>query len=351
MIRLFKSKVDYQYQLNHSHTIMAKEITDTNELINYVIGVNNNLIDQNKKGWLQIKKMAIYKKKETILYGLRLDLPLMEDNPYFEELLRVFDTKKPIPFEETMFNDDSENQSGVDDKEEVDDNSMPEPLKHLARTGQKQLNQMESTTPTTDTTVESDLVANLQQQLAEATYLLETKDNEINQLKSFVESNRQSEPGLHLSVISESDVVVTDVSQLIDAELQQLKEEVETQDKRKFIAEAVVERINNEKQQAIQAATNLLEEKRQTSLSEAKKNYDDRVQEIETAFLIEKSEKENELKQQYDEKCQNEITSEYTKQTAILEAFIQTRKEKLIAIQQEISQKIEQSVGSLINDP
>lgn len=351
MIRLFKSKIDYQYQLSHSDTIVSQEITQTNELINYVIGVNNELIDQDKTGWLQIKKIAIYKKNEKVLFGLHLELPLMEDNPYFEDLLRNFDTKKPLPFDESTLNEDSVTQTGVDEKEEMNGHPMPESLKNLAMTGQKQLNQTELQTPVVDTTVESDLVANLQQQLAEATYLLETKDNEINQLKSFVESNRQSETDLHLSVISDSDVVMTDVSQLIDAELQQLKEEVETQDKRKFIAEMVVERVNNEKQQAIQAATILLEEKKQTSLSEAKKNYDDRVQEIETAFLIEKSEKENELKQQYDEKCQNEITSEYTKQTAILEAFIQTRKEKLLAIQQGISEKIEQSVGSLINDP
>lgn len=41
----------YRYTLLHSDTIEAQPISSPEELINFVIGANNKLIDRKEKGW------------------------------------------------------------------------------------------------------------------------------------------------------------------------------------------------------------------------------------------------------------------------------------------------------------
>ena len=40
------------------------------------------------------RKIKEGKQEDQILYGKRIDLPILEDNPYFHDLLDPFDTKK-----------------------------------------------------------------------------------------------------------------------------------------------------------------------------------------------------------------------------------------------------------------
>ena len=58
-----------------------------------MIGVNNDLIKKEEEGWLYVEKIKEGKQEDQILYGKRIDLPILEDNPYFHDLLDPFDTK------------------------------------------------------------------------------------------------------------------------------------------------------------------------------------------------------------------------------------------------------------------
>lgn len=102
----------YRYTLLHSDTIEAQPISSTEELINFVIGANNKLIDRKETGWIYVEKIKESRHGEILLYGKRIDLPIFEDNPYFDNLLSNFHSKKLIPFVELL-------PSNVSEEEEV----------------------------------------------------------------------------------------------------------------------------------------------------------------------------------------------------------------------------------------
>lgn len=102
----------YRYTLLHSDTIEAQPISSPEELINFVIGANNKLIDRKEKGWIYAEKIKESRHGEILLYGKRIDLPIFEDNPYFDNLLYNFHTKKLIPFVELL-------PSSVSEEEDV----------------------------------------------------------------------------------------------------------------------------------------------------------------------------------------------------------------------------------------
>lgn len=106
----------YRYPLLHSDTIESQPISSPEDLINFVIGANNKLIDRKEKGWIYAEKIKESRHGEILLYGKRIDLPIFEDNPYFDELLATFHTKKLIPFVELLPSSVSEEEDvlGVD---------------------------------------------------------------------------------------------------------------------------------------------------------------------------------------------------------------------------------------------
>ncbi|MFP7307216.1 hypothetical protein SFC81_06530, partial [Enterococcus faecalis] len=127
MFSLPLKKATYRFELTVSETIQKQAIQSAPSLINYVIGVNNALIQREKAGWLIIKKYKQTKKGEQLLMAKKIELPLYEDNPYFDELLTPFYTKKPLAFEPV---------DELEEKEEVESNNqsvpeMPEEMKAL----------------------------------------------------------------------------------------------------------------------------------------------------------------------------------------------------------------------------
>lgn len=103
----------YRYTLLHSDTIESQPISSPEELINFVIGANNKLIDRKEKGWIYAEKLKESRHGEILLYGKRIDLPIFEDNPYFDELLATFHTKKLIPFVELLPSSVSEEEDAL----------------------------------------------------------------------------------------------------------------------------------------------------------------------------------------------------------------------------------------------
>ena len=82
-------KAIYRFDLDASDNIQLKTISDATSLTSYVIGVNNDLFAKDTKGWLLIEKSKVTKKGDQKLYGLKLDLPILEENSYFDELLFI----------------------------------------------------------------------------------------------------------------------------------------------------------------------------------------------------------------------------------------------------------------------
>lgn len=120
------SKTTYRYELLHSKNIIGESIDSTATLVRYVIGVNNDLIQKEEEGWLYIEKIKEGKQEDQILYGKRINLPILEDNPYFHDLLDQFDTKKMIPFVELLPSIDNmqENQVELEEKNKETQNVL-----------------------------------------------------------------------------------------------------------------------------------------------------------------------------------------------------------------------------------
>ncbi|MBT0787490.1 PcfA protein [Enterococcus faecalis] len=109
---------EYRYDLLCSANIKKEPINSVEALINFVIGANNRIINQKEQGWIYAEKVRVSGPDETILYGKRVDLPLLEDNPYFDKLLSAFHTKKVIPFVELLPSSLDNTQENQDKPEE-----------------------------------------------------------------------------------------------------------------------------------------------------------------------------------------------------------------------------------------
>ncbi|MGH2165409.1 PcfA protein, partial [Enterococcus faecalis] len=88
----------YRYEPPQTKNISGEAIDSTATLVRYVIGVNTHLTKKEEEGWLYVEKIKEGKQEDQIVYGKRIDLPILEDNPYLHDLLDPFDTKKVIPF-------------------------------------------------------------------------------------------------------------------------------------------------------------------------------------------------------------------------------------------------------------
>lgn len=116
---------EYRYNLLCSANIQVKPINSVEALINFVIGANNRIINQKEQGWIYAEKIRVSGPDETVLYGKRVDLPLLEDNPYFDNLLSPFHTKKTIDFVEMVPNPEEKPlQTAKESKEEFSETDI-----------------------------------------------------------------------------------------------------------------------------------------------------------------------------------------------------------------------------------
>ncbi|EGO8595533.1 hypothetical protein EH331_12860 [Enterococcus faecalis] len=399
MFSLPLKKATYRFELTVSETIQKQAIQSAPSLINYVIGVNNALIQREESGWLLIKKYKQTKKGEQLLMAKKIELPLYEDNPYFDELLTPFYTKKPLAFEpvEELA---EEKEEGVTTNQSVPE--MPEEMKALlaqnqpiveSKTEEKSVEEREEVE-----VKESPVEAN-KEEIEKLHAQLHQKEQEVQRLKQekeYVQEEKQAvsieeqstsldEPTsstlIEKPLVSTEPVVSSissDVSQMVsissqlttqsvsellatlsqemrvklDTLLQEerrvMEEEIQQLDKRSEIRPNVQKQIEQERSVALQVEEQRLTSEKRALCQTEQERHEKRLAEIEAQVEAKKQQRFSEIKQHLEEKETQLIAQTYAQQTATLERMLQERKDALSLRQQEVNEGLNQQVNQLL---
>ncbi|HAQ2133617.1 TPA: hypothetical protein IXR49_000981 [Enterococcus faecium] len=364
-------KAIYRFDLDASDNIQLKTISDATSLTSYVIGVNNDLFAKDTKGWLLIEKSKVTKKGDQKLYGLKLDLPILEENSYFDELLFPFHTKKPIEYDQSVFLVDKNEieLEDIDNEEPV----MTEEMKRLVEKGstnitpsvetadfdeEENINE-ESTEEIEQENVE-ELLRKLKQQEEEIQKLktdkqpMETNDpvenTDIEVAKERIVSETQTDTAKLPESIITTDTEDQSISEVLDMvkvefgsrlellikkEKEKIQDEIKRLDERSEIPVKVTQKIDIEKNAAIEIEEKNLEINRLSALEEENKRHDQKIAEIEKEYATNRLMRLEAIKTEYEEKCNTLISQEYKKQTEQLEKILQGKKEEL-ALRQKV---------------
>ncbi|EJC3722559.1 hypothetical protein SSM_02803 [Enterococcus faecium EnGen0192] len=364
-------KAIYRFDLDASDNIQLKTISDATSLTSYVIGVNNDLFAKDTKGWLLIEKSKVTKKGDQKLYGLKLDLPILEENSYFDELLFPFHTKKPIEYDQSVFLVDKNEieLEAIDNEEPV----MTEEMKHLVEKGSTKI------TPSVET-ADFDEEENIneesteeieQENVEELLRKLKQQEEEIQKLKTDKQPMETNDPVENTDIevakeriVSETltdtaklpeNITTTDtedqsISEVLDMvkvefgsrlellikkEKEKIQEEIKRLDERSEIPKKVTQKIDIEKNAAIEIEEKNLEINRLSALEEENKRHDQKIAEIEKEYATNRLIRLEAIKTEYEEKCNTLISQEYKKQTEQLEKILQGKKEEL-ALRQKV---------------
>lgn len=90
---------NYRFEFSQADNIKEREIKHPSQLVNFIIGENQELMALNESGSVVISKIESSKKGEQILFAQRLALPMFPQTD-FDALLQPFYTKHPLDFDE-----------------------------------------------------------------------------------------------------------------------------------------------------------------------------------------------------------------------------------------------------------
>ncbi|EZP89839.1 hypothetical protein Z973_10525 [Enterococcus faecium VRE1044] len=122
---------------------------------------------------------------------------------------------------------------------------------------------------------------------------------------------------------------------LIKKEKEKIQEEIKRLDERSEIPKKVTQKIDIEKNAAIEIEEKNLEINRLSALEEENKRHDQKIAEIEKEYATNRLMRLEAIKTEYEVKCNTLISQEYKKQTEQLEKILQGKKEEL-ALRQKV---------------
>lgn len=395
----------YRFEIMNSDNINAEVINDAEELINYVIGVNNHLLAFGETGWLFIEKIKETKKGPTVLYVAKLELPIQEVNTSFDHLLAPFYTRKKLPYDKTLVSPLAEEYfEGKSDSEEIQTPELPESLAALANKGAQEFEQVEPVENVEEIVQETETEplqekqqdqSNVQQQqMNELIKQMKKQQEEIKELKQMKRGESLTTESISVPVqpnvassfivddfstirsnetVSEeltpveeegkekkessipdlpshpSDQVVTDVLDMVknefstrlfsfvSSEMDKINEEIKQLDTRGSIEKEITNRIENEKEQAIETESTRLSLEKQSLLQEEKQRHEAALTNIEASYMKNMEDKLKELTSSYESRRQTEISEEYQRQTKQLSMILQGKKEELSLRQKDLN--------------
>ena len=389
-------KTAYRFEVIHSDNINGEEIKDADGLINFVIGVNNHLSAMDEKGWLFIEKIKETKKDSTVLYVAKLELPLLEDNSYFDSLLSPFYTRKKVAYDSSLVSplladSTGSNENGIPE--------LPGEFAALATKGKEELEQavlpvnekyqdQESKEEAEKASQEQENAALQQLQIEQLTYHLHLKQEELNtkaeeleklkiekqkkllndELMSLVTPPAEAvqkevmpivEPEpvkpvtqeIYTPVVADhsSDQVVTDMldmvktefssrlSIFVEEETKKINDEIKQLDTRETIDQDVTARLEAEKNRMIESESAILITKKRLFLKEEQQRHEAALATIEETYVKDKEERLTEILISFETKRKLEISEEYQRQTEQLSKIIQGKKEELSLRQKDLN--------------
>lgn len=108
------NKKKYRIELSQVQNIRPDKVRNAADLVNFIIGENQELLDHEEQGSLVVSKIESSKKGEQILFAQRLELPLSAKTN-FDALLEPFYTRKPLEFDESILEIQDEHSQVIKD--------------------------------------------------------------------------------------------------------------------------------------------------------------------------------------------------------------------------------------------
>ncbi|MGL5897931.1 MAG: hypothetical protein ACRCZN_13360 [Lactococcus lactis] len=108
------NKKKYRIELSQVQNIRPDKVRNAADLVNFIIGENQELLDHEEQGSLVVSKIESSKKGEQILFAQRLELPITAKTN-FDALLEPFYTRKPLEFDESILEIQDERSQVIKD--------------------------------------------------------------------------------------------------------------------------------------------------------------------------------------------------------------------------------------------
>lgn len=350
MFKLFKKQPSI-FSVTHSEGIKAVTIAEAGQLINYVIGVNNTLIEREETGWLLVQKKQPHKKGEKLLFADYLSLPIMEDNPYFENRLAPFYKEKPTAFDPSILEHGETGESDLPIEHEVSSAipDIPEDLQALAIKASAVSVEDEDAIDT------EEVVSDYERQISELKAQLDEKDRLLASVEkqpiatqsSKIEKSLPESP--HSPEMSVSDSLSDVVSSALQRQLVKLEHEIKMKDSRAQIESEILNDFQQKKAAAIETKVIELDAEKNINLTQAKEEYEKKVSQIEQEHITLKDVELTRLTQNYEQACQKKVKEATSQQSKELANYFESRKRDLLGWKQSLNQDMESQLGTMVN--
>ena len=400
------NKKKYRIELSQVQNIRPDKVRNAADLVNFIIGENQELLDHEEQGSLVVSKIESSKKGEQILFAQRLELP-MTAKTNFDALLEPFYTRKPLEFDESILEIQDEKRNSHENveegiyqvkndivqREENDEGYAPAPQLDLSDDKEeeesssgsnKQVINDEQSEPSNDTE-RTEINVPASTLLTEAAVKeivakeMKGKDEEIERLKQSLRSQEKEEstkvenplvkddhvseailPTPSVSFDVSEDVIVFDVIKMVkyDAnkrledfiaqETAKINAEIEALDTRDKIEPTLSKRFGDEKELEIEELNRKVESEKTEAISTENARHEAALKSIESESEANRVSQLAKLTEEFSTKLSSAIKEEYERQTEQLNLILQGKTEELQLRQKAVNEGMKNTVSEVL---
>ncbi|MGX7011569.1 hypothetical protein [Lactococcus cremoris] len=400
------NKKKYRIELSQVQNIRPDKVRNAADLVNFIIGENQELLDHEEQGFLVVSKIESSKKGEQILFAQRLELP-MAAKTNFDALLEPFYTRKPLEFDESILEIQDKKRNSLENveekinqakndivqREENDEGYAPAPQLDLSDDKEedesdsgsdKQVINDDPSEPSNDTG-RTEINVPASTLLTEAAIKeivakeMKDKDEEIERLKQSLRSQEKEEmakvenPPVKDDHVSEAilptpsvssdlveDVNVLDVIKMvkydankrledfISQETAKINAEIEALDTRDNIEPTLSKRFGDEKELEIDELNRKVESEKTEAISTENARHEAALKSIESESEANRVSQIAKLTEEFSAKLSSAIKEEYERQTEQLNLILQGKTEELQLRQKAVNEGMKNTVSEVL---
>ncbi len=400
------NKKKYRIELSQVQNIRPDKVRNAADLVNFIIGENQELLDHEEQGSLVVSKIESSKKGEQILFAQRLELP-MTAKTNFDALLEPFYTRKPLEFDESILDIQDEKRNSLENveekinqakndivqREENDEGYAPAPQLDLSDDKEedesdsgsdKQVINDDPSEPSNDTG-RTEINVPASTLLTEAAIKqivakeMKDKDEEIERLKQSLRSQEKEEmakvenplvkddhvseailPNPLVSSDLSEDVNVLDVIKMVkyDAnkrledfiaqETAKINAEIEALDTRDKIEPTLSKRFGDEKELEIKELNRKVDSEKTEAISNENARHEAALKSIEAESEANRVSQLAKLTEEFSAKLSSAIKEEYERQTEQLNLILQGKTEELQLRQKAVNEGMKNTVSEVL---
>ena len=400
------NKKKYRIELSQVQNIRPDKVRNAADLVNFIIGENQELLDHEEQGFLVVSKIESSKKGEQILFAQRLELP-MAAKTNFDALLEPFYTRKPLEFDESILEIQDKKRNSLENveekinqakndivqREENDEGYAPAPQLDLSDDKEedesdsgsdKQVINDDPSEPSNDTG-RTEINVPASTLLTEAAIKeivakeMKDKDEEIERLKQSLRSQEKEEmakvenPPVKDDHVSEAilptpsvssdlveDVNVLDVIKMvkydankrledfISQETAKINAEIEALDTRDKIEPTLSKRFGDEKELEIKELNRKVDSEKTEAISSENARHEAALKSIESESEANRVSQIAKLTEEFSAKLSSAIKEEYERQTEQLNLILQGKTEELQLRQKAVNEGMKNTVSEVL---